>query len=49
MFSNQYSGEPHPRQEEVVAEEEEVAEVEVEVEVEEVGDLLADQIQPSNQ
>jgi hypothetical protein len=46
MFSSQYSGEPHPRREEVVAEEEEVAEVEVEVE--EVEDLLVDQTQPSN-
>jgi hypothetical protein len=37
MFSSQYSGEPHPHREEVVAE------------VEEVEDLLAVQTQPSNQ
>jgi hypothetical protein len=46
MFSSQYSGEPLPRREVVVAEEAEVAEVEVEVE--EVEDPLADQTQPSN-
>jgi hypothetical protein len=48
MFSSQYSGEPLPRQEEVVAEEEAVAEVEVEV-GEVVEDHLADQTQPSSQ
>jgi hypothetical protein len=47
MFSNQSSGERLPHLEEVVAEEEAVAEVEVEVGV--VEDTRANLIRPSNQ
>jgi hypothetical protein len=47
MFSNQFSGEHLPRQEKVVAEEEEVAEVEVEVGA--VEDHLDNLTRPSNQ
>jgi hypothetical protein len=46
MFSSQYSGEPHPCREEVVAEAEAAAAVEVVVE--EVEGLLGAQTQPSN-